>query len=1088
MAAHLRPLAAFLQANPARTLLGLTACLLLLSLAIRSAKLDGRLASWIQHDPKVADQLEHAHASLPEGTGSTSQLLLQVARKPAEDMLSSEALLVHLDALLVAAHVTVDLFDVSWTLKDLCFTPTLPDYDGLHVSLALDNMMPCAIKTPLDCFWEGAKLHGPEQPVSMGALGPKLKWTNLNPYPLVEALKQDHPHASFPYDSLLAWMRRVGISSGYQLKPCLDPSDPNCPDTAPNKNSGLMPDIGASLTGGCRGIASLQMHWREEEIVAGLQRNRSTGNIVNAQALQSTIELMGEQDMYDYWRKTSKVQDINNWSAEKARLVIESWQRRLKEELTLFARTSPSSKHFKIHTITSRTTTEPMDAYSLLDLTNLEYCFILMTIFTIITYPSFKLSSSTSSNLLKNTLLPLVTSSAVGLTLVASLGIAAFVDLPFNMATLQILPPLALLYGFGQNLMVAGVFSRQLCGSSPKQSAEVSITECLHELLPMIITESLTHMTTLLVAAIIPIAATRAFALQAIIYVTLTSLSAMFLIPSIIITFNSCRPQSDSEPNESSLQEKPTKSFRPRAGSPFKFSTSRAELRLGAKDKISESSTSIEDQILERIQHDLKHIRADSCQPTNIDFSAQLDSGVLRTSFKLTTSHQTTNFDETSSSATSLNSLPQPTTPTNKSALPDLIASIAPTVIESNESSKPIKVDKADLVVDKKEVPETRSTIIQQIIVSLSTNRLTQIVVGIFKLGTLVAMLTQINNIRYGLSLTDIVARGTMEHESLYLQERHFPIYNIFAITKGNFDYPSNQKLLLEYYKALERADAVVQLDVNDKPKFWLINFRDWLLELQSSFDNERNKSTISVDGWTDEASDLAKLAYKLLAQTGKHDNPIDKNLVETNRLVDSKGVINQKAFYYYLAAWVVNDPFTYATSEANFKPEPKIWNYNPDDLRVEKARPISYAQIPLLIKLPADQDNLKRISELRRISQAFEEFNLPNLLNGVPFIYWEQFANLDLVMIVAAISSVVIVFIVIGFLMSDVNLAILIASPMAVTLLELYCLLGVTLVQFNNILAVLLLANTGYASTHAVHYIVVSISKLNEFLFQHLY
>jgi hypothetical protein len=31
---------------------------------------------------------------------------------------------------------------------------------------------------------------------------------------------------------------QAGISSGYQEKPCLDPRDPECPPTAPNKLSG----------------------------------------------------------------------------------------------------------------------------------------------------------------------------------------------------------------------------------------------------------------------------------------------------------------------------------------------------------------------------------------------------------------------------------------------------------------------------------------------------------------------------------------------------------------------------------------------------------------------------------------------------------------------------------------------------------------------------------------------------------------------------------------------------------------------------------------------------------------------------------
>lgn len=31
---------------------------------------------------------------------------------------------------------------------------------------------------------------------------------------------------------------QAGINSGYQEKPCLNPYDPDCPSTAPNKESG----------------------------------------------------------------------------------------------------------------------------------------------------------------------------------------------------------------------------------------------------------------------------------------------------------------------------------------------------------------------------------------------------------------------------------------------------------------------------------------------------------------------------------------------------------------------------------------------------------------------------------------------------------------------------------------------------------------------------------------------------------------------------------------------------------------------------------------------------------------------------------
>lgn len=41
----------------------------------------------------------------------------------------------------------------------------------------------------------------------------------------------------FPFKTLEDYMKRAGITNGYQSKPCLNPADPECPETAPNKKS-----------------------------------------------------------------------------------------------------------------------------------------------------------------------------------------------------------------------------------------------------------------------------------------------------------------------------------------------------------------------------------------------------------------------------------------------------------------------------------------------------------------------------------------------------------------------------------------------------------------------------------------------------------------------------------------------------------------------------------------------------------------------------------------------------------------------------------------------------------------------------------
>lgn len=167
-----------------------------------------------------------------------------------------------------------------------------------------------------------------------------------------------------------------------------------------------------------------------------------------------------------------------------------------------------------------------------------------------------------------------------------------------------------------------------------------------------------------------------------------------------------------------------------------------------------------------------------------------------------------------------------------------------------------------------------------------------------------------------GLDLFDLVPKNTNEHQFLNIQSKMFSFYNMFAVTQGDFEYPTNQKLLYEYHEAFVRVPQVIKNDNGGLPEFWLSMFRDWLHNLQNAFDRDYKQSKITQERWYRNASTDAILAYKLLVQTGYVDNPVDKSLVTTNRLVDSEGIINPKAFYNYLSAWASNDVFSYSASQ----------------------------------------------------------------------------------------------------------------------------------------------------------------------------
>lgn len=158
----------------------------------------------------------------------------------------------------------------------------------------------------------------------------KVQWTTLNPQQMLANMKE--LNQQFPFEILEQYLKRAGITTGYTEKPCLNPKDVMCPETAPNKKSQTPPDIGAELTGGCYSYAAKYMHWPEELIVGGVERNR-TRHLKKAKALQTVIQLMTEREMYDTWSGHYKVHHIG-WTPEKAAQVLNAWQKKFSNEVS----------------------------------------------------------------------------------------------------------------------------------------------------------------------------------------------------------------------------------------------------------------------------------------------------------------------------------------------------------------------------------------------------------------------------------------------------------------------------------------------------------------------------------------------------------------------------------------------------------------------------------------------------------------------------------------------------------------------------------------------------------------------------------
>ncbi|XP_029767461.1 protein patched homolog 2 [Terrapene carolina triunguis] len=192
-------------------------------------------------------------------------MLIQTPKQEGENVLTREALELHLEAALAASKVQVSLYGKSWDLNKICYKSGVPIIENGMIERMIEKLFPCVILTPLDCFWDGAKLQGGSAYLPGR---PDIQWTNLDPVQLLEELGQ--------FTSLEGFrelLDKAQVGQAYVERPCLNPREPACPASAPNRLSQQDPDIPAELTGGCHGFSRKFMHWQEELILGGTTKD-----------------------------------------------------------------------------------------------------------------------------------------------------------------------------------------------------------------------------------------------------------------------------------------------------------------------------------------------------------------------------------------------------------------------------------------------------------------------------------------------------------------------------------------------------------------------------------------------------------------------------------------------------------------------------------------------------------------------------------------------------------------------------------------------------------------------------------------------
>ncbi|XP_071837181.1 protein patched homolog 1-like isoform X2 [Apostichopus japonicus] len=973
---------------------------------------------WVEVGGRLQRELDYTERTLGAGEGTTNQIVLQTSRQEGANLLTKEALLQHLESTKLATQVEVQMFDITWKFRDLCYISEYTSFEEYLIDDIVDRLIPCTIVTPLDCFWEGAKLLGPEFPIHIPTYNNTFRWTNLDPVGLIDISEAYREYL----EPMQEMFNSTGIGHGYVDRPCLNPQDPECPKTAPNKASGQVPDIGYFLTGGCKGFAKKLMEWPEELIIGGTLKN-SSGYIKSAEALQTVIQLKGEQDMYNSWRNHDKVAGTR-WSREKALEVLDAWQRKFTETVR---NSSSVNSTQDVNAFTSTALNDLLAEFSEMSVIRVALGYCLMVIYAFLTM--LKIHDGVKSQ------------GGVGLggvvlvtfSVAASLGFCAWIGIMFNAATTQVLPFLALGVGVDDMFLLA-----HSATSIPSEIPFVYYTgEILRRAGVSVLLSSCINICGFLSAAVIPIPALRALAFQLAIVLAFNLLVMLFVFPAMLAVDAERREMRRVDILCCITSHGPSRVMRvqprPLCGGHGPYS--RRE-RLPRGPSPPQTRTEIE------VQSAVQTVTSVPSSPGG----------------------QTVTVTHPVSGAGADTMTPVYDTPPSTSHR---------TLITQNSLNNRNRRVKS-LLRKTRFWRWNLSSFAKEHYGPLLGKKWAQIPVLIFFGCLLAASIYGVLQMEDGLELDDVIPQDSPEAHFLASQSKYFSYYNMYIVSEEMGDFPWRQQEMYALHREVGLLDKVVRRPDGGIQSFWLEVFREWLIDMQAAFDKDKAAYSIRENTWHQNATEKGVLAYKMLLQTGRPEDPIDLARYANGRLVDERGIIFQDAFYQYLTVWYNYEFISVAATQGNFRPIPPAWTSGgktEHKVDIPHSKRLNYTQIPFyLINLRETKDFIQILRNVRNISDYFNSVGFKNYPRGVPFTFWEQYLNLRQYLLMSMACVFGGTFIVITILLINPWAALIMVFVLGMITVELFGFMGLIGLKLSAIPVVTLIISVGVGVEFTLH------------------
>ncbi|XP_030679629.1 protein patched homolog 2 isoform X2 [Nomascus leucogenys] len=950
-------------------------------------------------------------------------MLIQTSRQEGENILTPEALGLHLQAALTASKVQVSLYGKSWDLNKICYKSGVPLIENGMIERMIEKLFPCVILTPLDCFWEGAKLQGGSAYLPGR---PDIQWTNLDPEQLLEELG---PFASL--EGFRELLDKAQVGQAYVGRPCLHPDDLHCPPSAPNHHSRQAPNVAHELSGGCHGFSHKFMHWQEELLLGGMARDPQ-GQLLRAEALQSTFLLMSPRQLYEHFRGDYQTHDIG-WSEEQASTVLQAWQRHF---VQLAQEALPENASQQIHAFSSTTLDDILHAFSEVSAARVVGGYLLMLAYACVTMLRWDCTQSQGAVGLAGVLL-------VALAVASGLGLCALFGITFNAATTQVLPFLALGIGVDDVFLLAHAFTEALPGT-PLQER---MGECLQRMGTSVVLTSINNMAAFLMAALVPIPALRAFSLQAAIVVGCTFVAVMLVFPAILsldLRRRHCQ-------------------------------------RLDVLCCFSSPCSARVIQILPQELGDgtvpvgIAHLTATVQAFTHCEASSQHVVTILPPQAHLVPPPSDPLGSELFSPGGSTRDLlGQEEETRQKAACKSLPCArwnlahfaryqFAPLLLQSHAKAIVLVLFGAFLGLSL-----YGATLVQDGLA------LTDVVPrGTKEHAFLSAQLRY-----FSLYEVALVTQGGFDYT--HSQRALFDLHQRFSSLKAVLPPPATQapRTWLHYYRNwLQGIQAAFDRD-------WASGRITRHSYRNGSEDGALAYKLLIQTGDAQEPLDFSQVgrgregssstgAAGVLGPGLQPSLPLQ---LTTRKLVDREGLIPPELFYMGLTVWVSSDPLGLAASQANFYPPPPEWLHDKYDttgenLRIPPAQPLEFAQFPFLLRgLQKTADFVEAIEGARAACAEAGQAGVHAYPSGSPFLFWEQYLGLRRCFLLAVCILLVCTFLVCALLLLNPWTAGLIVLVLAMMTVELFGVMGFLGIKLSAIPVVILVASVGIGVEFTVH------------------